>query len=61
MSQAEAGKGSAPRKQLDKAAYDSGWDRIFGNKNETDRNQSAETTKLSSTTGTGKESGKAQK
>ena len=30
MSQAEAGKGSAPRKQQNREAYASGWDRIFG-------------------------------
>lgn len=29
--QAEAGKGSAPRKAQDKRAFDEGWDRIFGN------------------------------
>lgn len=60
MTQAEAGKGSAPRKQQDKAAYDAGWDRIFGKKNETNQNQSAETTKLSSTTSGSQEGGKAQ-
>lgn len=30
--QAEAGKGSKPRKDQDQDAYSSGWDRIFGNK-----------------------------
>ena len=28
--QAEAGKGSAPRKEADQDAYADGWDRIFG-------------------------------
>ena len=28
----DGGKGSAPRKQQDKEAYDDGWDRIFGSK-----------------------------
>lgn len=37
MTYSEAGKGSAPRKQEDKEAYASGWDRIFGKKNETDQ------------------------
>lgn len=32
MTYHEAGKGSAPRKQQDHNAYDSGWDRIFGKK-----------------------------
>lgn len=32
MQHHEAGKGSAPRKQQDKTAYDEGWDRIFGKK-----------------------------
>lgn len=30
--QAEAGKGSKPRKQQDQDAFASGWDRIFGSK-----------------------------
>ena len=30
--QAEAGKGSKPRKQQDHDAFASGWDRIFGTK-----------------------------
>ena len=30
--QAEAGKGSKPRKQQDQDAFTSGWDRIFGSK-----------------------------
>lgn len=30
----DGGKGSAPRKQQDQEAYSSGWDRIFGKKNE---------------------------
>jgi len=30
MSNREAGKGDAPRKQQDQKAYDDGWDRIFG-------------------------------
>lgn len=29
MSQSEAGKGDAPRKQQDQKAYEEGWDRIF--------------------------------
>jgi hypothetical protein len=29
MSQSEAGKGDAPRKQQDQKAYNEGWDRIF--------------------------------
>lgn len=33
--QAEAGKGSKPRKQQDQDSYASGWDRIFGKKKET--------------------------
>jgi len=36
MTHHEAGKGSAPRKQQDKAAYDEGWDRIFGKKKKED-------------------------
>ena len=32
MSQAEAGKGSSPRKQNDAKAFVEGWDRIFGKK-----------------------------
>ena len=32
MSQSEAGKGDAPRKQQDQKAYDDGWDRIFSKK-----------------------------
>ncbi len=32
MSQAEAGKGSAPRKNRDDLAYSEGWDRIFATK-----------------------------
>lgn len=31
MTYPEAGKGSAPRKARDDAAYASGWERIFGN------------------------------
>ena len=42
MSQAEAGKGSAPRKQQDREAYSSGWDRIFGRK---DKNGQVKETK----------------
>ena len=41
MSQAEAGKGSAPRKQQNREAYASGWDRIFGRKD--DNGQGKET------------------
>ena len=34
MSQSEAGKGDAPRKQQDQKAYEEGWERIFSrNKN----------------------------
>lgn len=33
--QAEAGKGSAPRKEQDQKAYSDGWDRIFGKKEDT--------------------------
>lgn len=29
MSNREAGKGDAPRKQQDQKAYEEGWDRIF--------------------------------
>lgn len=32
MSQAEAGKGSAPRKNRDDLAYSEGWERIFATK-----------------------------
>lgn len=32
MAQAEAGKGSKPRKSQDLNAYSDGYDRIFGNK-----------------------------
>ena len=32
MSQSEAGKGDAPRKQQDQKAYEEGWDRIFRQK-----------------------------
>lgn len=32
MSQSEAGKGSAPRKNRDDLAYSEGWDRIFATK-----------------------------
>jgi hypothetical protein len=30
----EGGKGSAPRKNDDRKAYEDGWDAIFGNKNQ---------------------------
>ena len=32
MSQSEAGKGDAPRKQQDQKAYEEGWERIFRKK-----------------------------
>ena len=32
MSNREAGKGDAPRKQQDQKAYEEGWDRIFRKK-----------------------------
>ena len=32
MSQSEAGKGDAPRKQQDQKAYEEGWERIFRQK-----------------------------
>ena len=32
MSQSEAGKGSAPRKEQDQEAYRKGWEAIFGKK-----------------------------
>ena len=38
MTYSEAGKGSAPRKVRDDAAYASGWERIFGNKMNIDLN-----------------------
>ena len=38
MTYSEAGKGSAPRKARDDAAYASGWERIFGNKMNIDLN-----------------------
>lgn len=37
MSQAEAGKGSAPRKNRDDLAYAEGWGRIFAMKKEEKR------------------------
>ena len=33
------GKGSAPRKQQDKKAYDDGYERIFGNKSKRDSSE----------------------
>lgn len=44
MTYAEAGKGSAPRKAQDQEAYSTGWDRIFGKKNE-NQNQDQEAPK----------------
>jgi hypothetical protein len=43
MSQAEAGKGSAPRKQQDREAYSSGWDRIFGRKDNNGQDKETKT------------------
>lgn len=40
MSQAEAGKGSAPRKAKDDKAYNEGWDRIFGSKQKKEQGKS---------------------
>lgn len=37
MTQAEAGKGSAPRKNRDDLAYAEGWERIFAMKKEEKR------------------------
>lgn len=38
--QAEAGKGSKPRKQQDQDAFSSGWDRIFGSKKKSEQKES---------------------
>lgn len=37
MKQAEAGKGSAPRKNADYDAYRKGWERIFGKKKDDEK------------------------
>lgn len=55
--QAEAGKGSAPRKAQDKSAFDAGWDRIFGNGKTKDTQ--SQTTQLADTSGNEAKSGQA--
>lgn len=42
MSQAEAGKGSAPRKNRDDLAYAEGWERIFATKRKQEQKQSTD-------------------
>lgn len=42
MSQAEAGKGSAPRKNRDDLAYAEGWERIFATKRKQEQKQTTD-------------------